>query len=322
MGKKNKQKKKAPQKEMLQESIEENVNDSIPLEEEEENRETDQMAVTNDEDEDDGEYEAEVRAYRDVLLEKGKLPITDEEEETPVQEESNKASALALQQRLEEIKPNLPFMETLTITSTSPLPFSSTKDLVHDDLKREVIFYNTALEATKLAKTQFLEQNVPFARPQDFYAEMVKTDDHMRKVKDRLLFEGKKIAAFEQRKMNKETKLRSKENKNKAQELKNKDKREHFDALKNWERDGKRRRGDGTDNDDDDENRFKRYFNEDGKNPRRIALDRKYGHGGPAKKKGHFKQTDKKALNDYSDFKKNNKRPGKRAREAKRQRKN
>jgi len=314
MGKKNKQKKKAQQKEIIEENIEEN--ESSVLEAEEEVGETDRMVVANDNDDDD-EYEAEVRAYRDVLLEKGKLPITDEEEDvSPQEEESNKASTIALKQRLEEIKPNLPFMETLTITSTSPLPFSSTKDLIHDDLKREVIFYNTALEATKLAKSQFLEQNVPFTRPQDFYAEMVKTDDHMRKVKDRLLFESKKIAAFEQRKMNKEVKLRSKEQKNKAQELKNKDKREHFDALKNWERDGKRRRDEM--NDDDDENRFNRYFN--GKNPRRAALDRKYGFGG-TKKRGHFKQTDKKALNDFSDFKKG-KRPGKRARDAKRQRRN
>jgi len=47
---------------------------------------------------------------------------------------------------------------------------------VHDDLKREVAFYNLALEAVHAARQQCETLGMPFTRPEDFFAEMVKTD--------------------------------------------------------------------------------------------------------------------------------------------------
>jgi len=349
MGKRNKQKKKAStpkekepnNEESMEEQEQMILNESISEEKEVETNQSSMILQEEEEDEDDvddNEAMAEVRAYQDVLLEKGKLSKNDfkqdNESETEEVDEKTNASTIALKQRLKEIESNnLSYMETLNTISTTPLPFKGLKDLVHDDLKREVIFYNTALESVQIAKTHFVDANVPFTRPQDFYTEMIKTDDHMRKVKDRLVFESKKINAFEQRKTNRETKLRSKENKNKALETKNEYKREHFRGLKSWEKDSKGR-GSGAINDGDDEGRFKRFFdNGDDNNPKRRAADRRYGSGA-GKKKGHFKQADKKALNDFSDFKKNNKkgkgassssgdkRPGKRARDSKRQKRN
>ena len=59
-------------------------------------------------------------------------------------------------------------MEFLS-TTTNPLG-------IHDDLQREVAFYDVALEAVLEAKVLCHKAGIPFTRPDDFFAEMVKTD--------------------------------------------------------------------------------------------------------------------------------------------------
>jgi rRNA-processing protein EBP2 len=76
----------------------------------------------------------------------------------------------------------LPWAETFDIIPPTPLPFGEKGDPehnpldIHDDLKREVAFYNTALEAVNEARTRCKEAGIPFSRPDDFFAEMVKND--------------------------------------------------------------------------------------------------------------------------------------------------
>ncbi|KAG6430463.1 hypothetical protein SASPL_108531 [Salvia splendens] len=55
---------------------------------------------------------------------------------------------------------------------------------VNDDLNRELAFYTQALEGARRAFTKFQsnEVDLPFLRPSDYYAEMVKSDTHMEKV--------------------------------------------------------------------------------------------------------------------------------------------
>lgn len=54
---------------------------------------------------------------------------------------------------------------------------------------------------------EFLVQGkVPISRPDDFFAEMLKTDSHMAKVKGRLLSQQQKIQTFEERKSKMENK--------------------------------------------------------------------------------------------------------------------
>jgi rRNA-processing protein EBP2 len=45
-----------------------------------------------------------------------------------------------------------------------------------------VAFYNNALEAVNLSKAQLRKEGIPYKRPNDFFAEMVKSDAHMAKV--------------------------------------------------------------------------------------------------------------------------------------------
>lgn len=69
-----------------------------------------------------------------------------------------------------------------------------------NDLHREVQFYNQALFAVESAIRNFKKQGISYKRPLDFYAEMVKTDKHMTKIKGKLLQEQNKIKAVEQSK--------------------------------------------------------------------------------------------------------------------------
>lgn len=127
----------------------------------------------------------------------------------------------------------------------------------------------------------------------------------MAKVKDRLIFETKKIAAFEQRKANKEQKVRAKEVRQHKTLEKNKRKRQHLEQVNEWAKVAAQNRG--NNNDDIIEKQFLNRMSNSGgsnhqppvKSSKRIAMDKKYGFGG---KRGKFKQMDKKTINDMSSF--------------------
>ena len=82
---------------------------------------------------------------------------------------------------------SLPWAETFVVSSDSPVRFDKTASSssstgqeaslgVHDDLNRELVFYNMAMSATIEARKRCKAAGVPFSRPIDFFAEMVKTD--------------------------------------------------------------------------------------------------------------------------------------------------
>lgn len=59
--------------------------------------------------------------------------------------------------------------------------------------------YNQALAAVKAARTEWDRLGHVHFRPDDYFAEMLKSDSHMTKVKKRLLAEQKRMEAFEER---------------------------------------------------------------------------------------------------------------------------
>lgn len=72
---------------------------------------------------------------------------------------------------------------------------------VSDDLNRELAFYAQSLSAVKEARTLLKAEGAPFSRPKDYFAEMVKADEHMAKIKAKLIEEAaSKKAATEARK--------------------------------------------------------------------------------------------------------------------------
>ena len=57
--------------------------------------------------------------------------------------------------------------------------------------------YKQSLWAAQHAYKLFKASNIPFTRPSDYYAEMLKTDDHMEKIRQKLLDESAGIKASE-----------------------------------------------------------------------------------------------------------------------------
>lgn len=108
-----------------------------------------------------------------------------------------------LRDKLEDFRwpVGLPWLETQVLDATK----SQTIDDIHDDLERELAFYNQALEAARQAVKKFNEAGANWLRPADYYAEMVKSDQHMVKVKEQLLHEQKRIEASEQRRKARES---------------------------------------------------------------------------------------------------------------------
>jgi rRNA-processing protein EBP2 len=71
---------------------------------------------------------------------------------------------------------------------------------INDDIKREIAFYNTTRENVMKGMQILVQAKVPISRPDDFFAEMLKDDEHMAKVKSKLLKQQKKIQKFEEKK--------------------------------------------------------------------------------------------------------------------------
>ncbi|KAI4284858.1 MAG: hypothetical protein L6R38_001123 [Xanthoria sp. 2 TBL-2021] len=91
----------------------------------------------------------------------------------------------------------LPFSEHQTIISEEPIAIAD----VNDDLNRELAFHKQCLIAAKEGRYQLKKEGIAFSRPADYFAEMVKSDEHMGKVKQRMTDEAaNRKAAAEARK--------------------------------------------------------------------------------------------------------------------------
>eukprot|EP00923_Selenidium_pygospionis_P010286 GHVN01017901.1.p1 GENE.GHVN01017901.1~~GHVN01017901.1.p1 ORF type:complete len:379 (+),score=116.93 GHVN01017901.1:131-1267(+) len=87
--------------------------------------------------------------------------------------------------------PRVPWMDTLSVTAARSL----SEDAVEpgEDIRREKLFYNQTLENVLEAYRRFDTMGVPFSRPEDFFAEMFKSDNHMRKVRAHILDQQKAL---------------------------------------------------------------------------------------------------------------------------------
>jgi rRNA-processing protein EBP2 len=76
----------------------------------------------------------------------------------------------------------LPFSEHQSLISDVPISIPD----VDDDLTRELAFYKSSLDAARRARSLLKKEGVPYTRPADYFAEMVKSDGHMGRVKKKL----------------------------------------------------------------------------------------------------------------------------------------
>jgi rRNA-processing protein EBP2 len=113
---------------------------------------------------------------------------------------------------------------------------------VNDDLKRETYFYEQALASAVVAARRLRDLGVSVRRPDDFYAEMVKSDEHMKRVRAELVFERTAQETKEERRKAREQKRYGKQVQ--AEKLKERTlaKKESIKSLDKWR---KRRKQEG-----------------------------------------------------------------------------
>jgi len=125
------------------------------------------------------------------------VPLSDLEEEdledaVPHQRLTihNGPALIASRNRIAIIKhPKTPFHYHNSLVSPLPACSTSIPD-ANDDLTRELEFYRIARDAAVSARTLLKKEHIPFTRPHDYFAEMVKSDEHMDKVKKKMYDEA------------------------------------------------------------------------------------------------------------------------------------
>lgn len=151
-----------------------------------------------DEEEEDEEEEIDV----------DELSPEDEEDEEQIaagtrvrQTINNKEGLLAALRRfaLDTNPKTVPFAFHQSVVSSKNTEASIPS--IDDDLQRELAFMNQALEAARQGRALLRKEGVPFTRPTDYFAETVRSDETMQKVKAKLVEEATaKKAAAEARK--------------------------------------------------------------------------------------------------------------------------
>ena len=113
---------------------------------------------------------------------------------------------------------------------------------INDDLQRETSFYERALASAEVAVSRLKALGVATRRPDDFYAEMVKSDEHMKRVRAELIFEQTKQETTDERRKAREQKRYGKQVQ--AEKLKERTLAKK-DSIKNLDKWRKQRKRDG-----------------------------------------------------------------------------
>ncbi|OJD29745.1 rrna processing protein [Diplodia corticola] len=185
---------------------------------------------------------------------------------------NNTSALLAAMHRIEWKTKKQPFSDHQSVTSDVAVEIQDT----NDDLNRELAFYQQALNAVNAARKALKKEGVPFTRPNDYFAEMVKSDEHMGKIKQKLIDEaaGKKASQEARRqrdlkKFGKAVQVAKEQEKAKAK----KDTMEKINLLK--------RKRQGADLENENENDLFDVALEDAhETARKDKLDRRSGAGG------------------------------------------
>lgn len=151
--------------------------------------------VSGDDEEDDEDEDEDEEAEDIPLSDIESLASEDKGDIIPHQRLTinNTAALTAALKRIELPYSKLAFSEYQSVTTTEPVEIAD----IDDDLNRELAFYKQCLSSVKDARGRLKKEGVSFSRPADYFAEMVKSDEHMGKIKQKLIDEaaGKKASA-------------------------------------------------------------------------------------------------------------------------------
>lgn len=186
------------------------------------------------------------------------------------------------------------WLETLVVTSKNAIDQTLNTD---DDIRRELFFYNNAIESAITGINKLKHLNEKINRPDDCFVEMLKSDQQMANVKREIIKEQQYIKKFEQKKQKMQNikfakNIKDSQNKEKAAFKKN-----TIEGIEKWKTHIK--------SNPDDYHNIDKFF--DGKKKK------KFNPKDLAGKSVRFKSRDKR-VKDQKFYQKNHqskKRPGK-----------
>lgn len=145
---------------------------------------SDSSTGENDQEQDDEDEDGEDIPMSDLE------DLDEEEKEDMIPHQrltiNNTVALTAALKRIALPTSKLPFSEHQSITTSEPISIPD----VSDDLNRELVFYSQSLSAVQGSRKLLKAEGVPFTRPTDYFAEMVKADEHMAKIKAKLIDEA------------------------------------------------------------------------------------------------------------------------------------
>lgn len=187
-----------------------------------------QKAGAGEEDEDEDEEESDI-----ALSDLEDMPDSDREDlyvKTKLSINNGPALLASLKRIFLPRDSSVPFVSHQTVASSEPT--AGKIEDISDDLDRELQLYAQSLEAAKKARALLRAEGQPFSRPKDYFAEMVKDDGHMEKVRAKLVEAAtNKKAAAEARKLRDLKKFGKQVQVAKLQE-RHKEKRETLEKIK------------------------------------------------------------------------------------------
>ncbi|KAK3090016.1 hypothetical protein FSP39_008543 [Pinctada imbricata] len=224
--------------------------------------------------------------------------------ELPAKSQVNNVAGM--KQKLKEFQNNLEWIERLDLTN-APAPAAPGMELegeddVHNDFTRELRFYRQAQASVLEGIPRLQALDIQTKRPEDYFAEMAKSDDHMKRVREKLL--EKQMSIDRREKVRKQRDLR-KYGKKVQQEVllkRQKEKKEMLESVKRY-RKGQQDKIDFLNDLDDKSEKPRNKQQRDNKknriNKKREFKNKKFGFGGQKKRS---KMNTASSAGDMSDF--------------------
>ncbi|XP_029356333.1 putative rRNA-processing protein EBP2 [Echeneis naucrates] len=218
-----------------------------------------------------------------------------------------------MKQCLADLRKDLPWVERLDMTNLpaediiskaeGKAPTPTTGDVnADDDFQREMYFYRQA-QATVLAALPLLNKHsIATKRPEDYFAEMAKSDQHMQKIRKKLISKQLILEKSEKAKKLREQRKFGKKVQVEVIQKRQKEKKAMMNAVKKYQK-GMTDKLDFLEGDQksgkDSSQGSKKAPNKKGLNAKRKFKDQKFGFGG---KKSGKKWNTKESYNDVSSF--------------------
>ncbi|XP_017275885.1 probable rRNA-processing protein EBP2 [Kryptolebias marmoratus] len=213
-----------------------------------------------------------------------------------------------LKQCLRDLHKDLPWVERLDITNPpvedkGQVSAVTNKDLnADDDFQREMFFYRQA-QATVLEALPLLNKfNITTKRPDDYFAEMAKSDQHMQKIRKKLIAKQLNLEKSEKAKKLREQRKFGKKVQIEVIQKRQKEKKAMISAVKKYQK-GMTDKLDFLEGDQKTEKdslaASKKAQNKKGPNAKRKYKDKRFGFGG---KKSGKKWNTRESYNDVSSF--------------------